>query len=116
MARQRNDGRGRLGGRAKGVPNKVTGTLKDFIASLINQNRVQIEKDLVSLTPKERLQIIEKFMQYVLPKQRDVLLTEEARQPPTGRYDFLPDDVLFEMADKIQEAERLERQKAEEGG
>ena len=111
MARPKNDGRGRLGGRRKGVPNKVTGTLKDFIVNLINQNREQIEKDLVVLTPKERLQIIEKLMQYVLPKQRDIVLTEEPQQVKTGRFDFLPDDVLFEMADKIQEAEYLEKQK-----
>ena len=107
MARQKNDGKGRLGGREKGVPNKVTGTLRDFVVNLIDQNREQIEKDLIALTPKERLQIIEKFMQYVLPKQKDILLTEESRQPQSR----LPDDVLFKIADEIQDAEYLYMQK-----
>ena len=69
MARQKNDGRGRLGGRAAGTPNKVSGTLKEWLTSLIDKNRAQIEKDLQDLEPKERLQMMEKLMQYVIPKQ-----------------------------------------------
>lgn len=69
MARQKNDGRGRLGGRAAGTPNKVTGTLKNWITDLINCNRLQIEKDLKRLDPKDRLMFLEKMMQYVIPKQ-----------------------------------------------
>ena len=69
MARQKNDGRGRLGGRAAGTPNKVSGTLKEWLTSLIDKNRAQIEKDLQDLEPKERLQMMEKLMQYVISKQ-----------------------------------------------
>lgn len=69
MARQKNDGRGRLGGREKGTPNKVTGTLKNWITDLINSNRLQMEKDLKRLDPKDRLMFLEKMMQYVIPKQ-----------------------------------------------
>ena len=69
MARQKNDGRGRLGGREKGTPNKVTGTLKNWITDLINSNRLQMEKDLKNLAPKDRLIFFEKLMQYVIPKQ-----------------------------------------------
>lgn len=69
MARQKNDGRGRLGGREKGTPNKVTGTLKNWITDLINRNRLQMEKDLKKLAPKDRLIFFEKLMQYVIPKQ-----------------------------------------------
>lgn len=46
MARLKNDGRGRLGGRVKGTPNKVTGTLKGWITDLINSNRLQAENTL----------------------------------------------------------------------
>ena len=49
MARQRNDGRGRIGGRKKGTPNKVTGTVKEWLAALIDRNRVQMEEDLQRL-------------------------------------------------------------------
>ena len=46
MARQRNDGRGRLGGRAKGTPNKVTTSVKEWLSELVNANREQVEADL----------------------------------------------------------------------
>ena len=37
MTRQKNDGRGRLGGRQKGTPNKVTATLREWVADLLEQ-------------------------------------------------------------------------------
>lgn len=70
MSRQKNDGRGRLGGRTKGTPNKVSITLKEFIANLIDDNRAQIIQDLKILDAKERLQMLERLMQYVIPKQQ----------------------------------------------
>lgn len=72
MARQKNDGRGRIGGRSKGTPNKVTSTIKDWISQIIDDNREQVEKDLRRLSPKDRLQVFEKLMQYVIPKQQSV--------------------------------------------
>ena len=72
MARQKNDGRGRIGGRSKGTPNKVTSTIKDWISQIIDDNREQVEKDLRKLSPKDRLQVFEKLMQYVIPKQQSV--------------------------------------------
>ena len=39
MARQKNDGKGRIGGRAKGTPNKVTASLREFIKKMIDDNR-----------------------------------------------------------------------------
>ena len=69
MARQKNDGKGRLGGRQKGTPNKVTSNVREWLFVLINKNRKQIERDIKALEPKDRLQILEKLMQYVVPKQ-----------------------------------------------
>ncbi|MGM9804794.1 MAG: hypothetical protein ACI308_11540 [Muribaculaceae bacterium] len=59
-------------GRPKGVPNKVTKTMREFISEVIDKNRRQIVRDLKALEPKERLIIIEKLLQYVLPKQQSV--------------------------------------------
>lgn len=70
--RKKDDGRGRLGGRTAGTPNKVTGTVKEWIASLIHKNREQMELDLAQLEPKDRLLIFERLMQYVVPKQQAV--------------------------------------------
>ena len=79
MARQKKDGKGRLGGRAKGTPNKVTGTVKDWLTRLIDKNRSQIEQDLKELEPKERVQILEKFMQYVIPKMQGYTIEEQIK-------------------------------------
>ncbi|WP_303912043.1 hypothetical protein [Bacteroides mediterraneensis] len=93
MARQKNDGRGRLGGRAAGTPNKVSGTLKEWLTSLIDKNRDQMEKDLQDLEPKERLQMIEKLMQYVIPKQ--------AAQQVKLDFESMTDEQLQQLVNDI---------------
>lgn len=93
MARQKNDGRGRLGGRAAGTPNKVSGTLREWLTSLIDKNRAQIEKDLQDLEPKERLQMMEKLMQYVIPKQ--------AAQQVKLDFDNMTDEQLEQLVNEI---------------
>ena len=59
-------------GRPKGKPNKLTSTVREWIAELIDSNRDQVEKDLKALKPIERVQMIERLMQYVVPKQQAV--------------------------------------------
>ena len=63
----------KTGGRKKGTPNKVTGTLKEWLEDILNENRQQIKDDLAALKPKDRLLIIEKLLQYVIPKQKTEL-------------------------------------------
>ena len=55
-------------GRPKGKANKTTGTIKEFIANVIDDNREQIKADIAGLEPKERLQFLERLMPYVVPK------------------------------------------------
>ncbi|HPQ79426.1 MAG TPA: hypothetical protein PLG47_03180 [Candidatus Dojkabacteria bacterium] len=62
----------KTGGRMKGTPNKVTGNIKVWLTEVIDNNRKQIIRDLKALEPKERLQMIEKFMQYTVPKMQSV--------------------------------------------
>lgn len=76
MPRVKNDGRGRMGGRAKGTPNKATTDLREWIKALVDDNRAQIVKDLKTLEPRERLQFIEKLLRYVVPQESHV--TQEA--------------------------------------
>lgn len=70
MARPK--GMPKTGGRQKGTPNKVTSSVKGWLSCLIDKNRRQIEKDLKAVKPLERLQMLEKLMQYVVPKQQTV--------------------------------------------
>lgn len=70
--RTKGDGRGRLGGRAKGTPNKVTSNLREWVSDLIDCNRAQAKKDLKALEPKDRLIIIERLLAYVMPKVQSI--------------------------------------------
>ena len=102
MARQKNDGKGRMGGRQKGTPNKVTGTVKEWLSALIDRNREQIEEDLRQLEPRERLAVLEKFMQYIVPKPKtELAVTSDRQQEPIIDLSMVPDDVICEMADKL---------------
>ena len=58
MARPKHDGRGRLGGRAKGTINRPLTPLNEWITGVINRNRSKFEKDLAACTPQERAGII----------------------------------------------------------
>lgn len=70
MARPK--GMTKTGGRRKGTPNKVTGNIREWLSNLVDKNRLQIEKDLKALEPKDRLQVLEKFMQYTTPKMQSI--------------------------------------------
>lgn len=91
MARPK--GTPKTGGRVKGTPNKVTYSLKEWITSLIDKQRTQIEQDLQDLEPKERLQMIEKLMQYVIPKQ--------AAQQVKLDFDSLTDAQLEQLVNEM---------------
>lgn len=104
MARQKNDGRGRIGGRVKGTPNKITSSLKEFIKNLINDNREQIIEDLRALQPYQRLLFIERLINYVLPKQAsaDIQSQIDVEYKALERLiDDAPDEFVNKITDKI---------------
>lgn len=72
MSRSKNDGRGRMGGRTKGTPNKTTAQIKDWVVALIGRNTEQIEEDLLAMEPKDRVMMFERLMRYVLPTQTTI--------------------------------------------
>jgi hypothetical protein len=58
-------------GRPKGVPNKLSADLKSRIAQIVENGFEAIESDLEALEPKERVGAYLKFLEYLLPKQRE---------------------------------------------
>lgn len=82
----RTKGTEKTGGRSKGTPNKITGTLKEFISEIIDENRERIREDLEALEPKDRLQVLEKMMQYVIPKQKEMDLKNMLSDHVTIEY------------------------------
>ena len=102
MAREKNDGRGRIGGRQKGTPNKTTAKVKGWLAKLIEKNRKQMEEDLQELTPKERLLILEKLMAYVVPKQQAVSAKIDYNNLSDEQLDLVISELTKEIPDDEQ--------------
>jgi hypothetical protein len=81
----------KTGGRAKGTPNRTTKELKELIHNIVEVQLDTIEEDLQDLDPKDRLNILLRLVEYVLPKQRE------------QKIDFsnLSDAEIDELIDKI---------------
>lgn len=113
MPRQKNDGRGRLGGRAKGTPNKTTSTVKEWLTALVDSNRTQIEKDLKGMEPAERVKAIAQLLNFIVPKQQAVSI-EATMQAEYQEMEKLlqnaPDAVIDKIAARIKEIEKYNGQ------
>lgn len=103
MARQKNDGKGRIGGRQKGTPNKVTASVKDWVAQVIDKNRRQMERDIKALEPKDRLQMLEKLMQYVVPKQQAVSANVDFNKLSDEQLDLIVDELTKYINDESED-------------
>jgi hypothetical protein len=86
-------------GRKKGVCNRSTTELKSWITSLIDQNREQLEKDLIQLEPQQRWQIIEKLMQYTTPKMQSVEARLELENLTNEQIENITQSILNQIQD-----------------
>lgn len=71
MARQKNDGRGRLGGRAKGTPNKVGATLKTWMEKFLLLNVDVIENEFNAMSARDKVGAFLKMADYIITKPRE---------------------------------------------
>ena len=58
----------KTGGRTAGTENKTTKETRAVLKEVINNELLNIESLLCELQPKERLELVIKFMPFVLPK------------------------------------------------
>ena len=98
----RRKGTEKTGGRKAGTPNKVSGTVKEWIASIIDGNREQFEKDLEKLEPGERVRIISNLLQYVTPKMQSSS-TAEMLEAEYKQLEELLENAPDEAINKIVE-------------
>ena len=88
-------------GRPKGKPNKTTAEMRLWVEKLINSNRKQLEADLRVLKPAERWNIIEKLMQYTVPKIQSVNAKLDLNSLTDEQLAF----VITELLEKLKKDE-----------
>lgn len=66
----------KTGGRQAGSLNKVTSISKNVLSDLLTDYNSSglMSSDFMDLEPKERIQVAEKFMQYLMPKVQSVAI------------------------------------------
>ena len=71
--------------------------LRSWFSKLIDKNRDQIQRNLTALPSKERLQVLEKFMQYTIPKMQNA----EAKLDLDKLRDEQIDQIVTELAENL---------------
>ncbi len=104
MSRQKNDGKGRLGGRTKGTPNRATADLKTWINAILNGERIRFVQNLKALSPSEHVKAVLSLLQYAVPKQAPINATEIVERERKMFLSLLvssPDTAISDIADKL---------------
>ena len=113
MPRKANDGRGRLGGRKKGTPNKSTSDLKQWLSGVLNDNRNQFEKDLKTLLPEDRIRLLSGLFNYVIPKQQSLSIEEQIQNETESLSRWLeqaPEEAIEAISRRVIELQKLNSQ------
>lgn len=104
MSRTKNDGKGRMGGRQKGTPNKATADLRGWIAQIICNGRERFADSLNSLEPHEYVRVFTTLINYIVPKQQaeSVEARIEAEYRNMERLlDVAPDEAIDCIAERL---------------
>jgi len=112
----RNKGTQKTGGRVAGTPNKITSDLKTWVGNLIEKNRLQVEKDLKSIDPKDRLIILERLMQYTLPKQQSISVEAQIHAEYAALERLLqsaPDKAIDAITERINNLKDMNNENGE---
>jgi hypothetical protein len=89
---------GNPNGRPKFTPNKTTAEIRNIFQLLLEQNLKQMGADLQLLEPKQRLEVLLKLTEFILPK---------VKEEPTALS--LPDKSKFHSF--VEEANRVFEEK-----
>jgi len=79
----------KFGGREKGVPNKDVAKTRQMIERLVKDNFSQLQLDIASLEPRDRVQAIISLLKYCTPTFKAIELTDETNSPQLFRTIYI---------------------------
>lgn len=100
MSRQKNDGKGRLGGRKAGTPNKATATTREWIQQLLEDNQQSIREDLKKMSAKDRVNALLSLIPYVTPKQMATTANVAIERLGDEQINELAEQILNGISDE----------------
>ena len=95
----------KTGGRTAGTPNAITSDLRAKINTIVENQIDSIEKDLKSLEPMQRLQIVEKLISYCVPKLQAQSFDIDFQNLSEQQLDVIINQLNFNDDDDDSEAE-----------
>jgi len=69
--------RPKTGGRKPGSVNKTTAEVKSWVMQILTENQESFEANLKIVDPEKHIEIIQKLLQFVLPKAQQIEITEQ---------------------------------------
>ncbi|MCD8202438.1 MAG: hypothetical protein LUD48_02205 [Prevotella sp.] len=115
--RKSGDGRGRLGGREKGIPNSITTDIKTWIKVVLEGEQPRFLKNLKKLPPTEHVKAVIALLQYVIPKQAPINaadIIERERKMFLSLLVSSPETAVTDIAKKMVELNFNENEQEDE--
>ena len=83
--------RPKYGGRQKGSLNRIPSNLKATIQGIVERQFETLEEDLEQMDAKDKVSLVLKLVEYVLPKQRETKID----------FNSLSDDEIDSLINKL---------------
>ena len=80
-------------GRPKGIQNKSTNDLRQWVGEFIEGQREQIINDWKALEPKDRIVMFEKLMRFVLPTLQATTLQTDFDKMTDAELDYIINEL-----------------------
>jgi len=113
---QRKGQTGNPSGRPKGKPNRMTKDLRKWVGELLDNNLTVMESDLKQLGPRDRLLVLEKFLQYAIPRQQQISVEAQIQ----AEYDAMerllnnmPEKAINEITGRLIKLNQLNKKENE---
>ena len=88
----------KFGGRKQGTPNAVTGDLRTWLTTFLQEQREQLQTDWKHLKPAQRIALFEKLLRYCLPQLQNTEFKTD--------FDKLDDEQLNTIINELKNGQR----------